>query len=55
MREQDKNKSDLSTVFAAKSAEKSLFSLVKLLARHAARCDYEAYLKANPEPDEDAP
>ena len=55
MRKQDELKSKLRASFDEKSAEKSLISLVKLLARHAARCDYDAYIQANIKPDEDAP
>ena len=55
MREQDELKSKLRASFDEKSAEKSLISLVKLLARHAARCDYDAHIQANIKPDEDAP
>lgn len=55
MREQDKNHFKLKADFDAKAAEKSLISLVRMLARHAARCDYEAYIQAHRQPEEDAP
>lgn len=55
MRERDENKGRLKADFDAKIAEKSLISLVRMLARHAARCDYEAYIQAHRQPEKDAP
>lgn len=55
MRKHDENKGKLKKDFDAKNAEKSLISLVRMLARHAARCDYEAYTQAHRKPEKDAP
>lgn len=55
MRKHDENKGNLMKDFDAKNAEKSLIYLFRMLARHAARCGYEAYIQAHRQPEKDAP